>query len=178
VEGWLPRTLQWPAPLELVESRLAAVVPDRPDLAAAASEILARYHALPVAAGDHALVHTDLGLHNLAFEEDGISVAGVFDYDSAAWGDRHHDFRILIYDLERPGLLAAAVESYERATGIALSPERILLYNAVVAFGYLADRLGSRPEERPCGRTLHEDLGWCEWAAETVLGTGRQRFFG
>ncbi|MFL5383759.1 MAG: phosphotransferase family protein [Longimicrobiaceae bacterium] len=178
VEGWLPRTLQWPLAPERVEEQLRAVVPDRPDLAAAAGEVLARYRALSVAAGDHALVHTDLGFHNLAFGEDGISVAGVFDYDSAGWGDRHHDFRILLYDLDHPGLLEAAMEAYERATGISLSRERVLLYNAVVAFGYLADRAGARPEERPCGRTLDEDLRWCESAAANVLGTGWRRLAG
>ncbi|MBW3571058.1 MAG: aminoglycoside phosphotransferase family protein [Gemmatimonadetes bacterium] len=178
VEGWLPRTLTGPLPLERVPPQLEGVVPDRPDLHAAASEVLARYDALSVAPGDHALIHTDVGFHNLAIEKDGISVTGLFDYDSAAWGDRHHDFRILIYDLERPGLLKAAMEAYGRATGIALCSERILLYNAVVAFSYLAYRVGARPEERPCGRTLDEDLRWCEWAAEKVLGTGRRRLFG
>jgi len=173
VEGWLPRTLKWPLAPERVEEQLRVVVPDRPDLAAAAGEVLARYGALSVAAADHALVHTDLGFHNLAFGEDGVSVAGVFDYDGAAWGDRHHDFRILVYDFDHPGLLRAAMEAYERATGILLSRGRILLYNAVVAFGYLADRVGARPDERPCGRTLDEDLRWCEWAAGNVLGAER-----
>lgn len=173
VEGWLPRTPTWPVATERVEPQLEAVVPGRPDLVTAAREVLARYDALSIADRDHALVHTDFGFHNLAFEEDGISVAGVFDYHSAAWGDRHRDFSLLVYDLENPGLLEAAVDTYERTTGVALSYERILLYNAVVAFGYLACRTGTRAEERPCGRTLEEDLRWCEWAGANVLDTAR-----
>ncbi len=53
------------------------------------------------------------------------------------------------------------MDTYEGAT-VALSFEQILLYNAVVAFGYLAHRAGTRPDERSCGRTLAEDVSWCE----------------
>jgi len=44
---------------------------------------------MPVAARDRALVHGDLGLHNLALDPETDAVNGVFDYDGAAWADRH-----------------------------------------------------------------------------------------
>ncbi len=67
------------------------------------------------------------------------------------------------------GLIEAGLASYESATGRALSRERILLYDAARAFCYLAFRRGVAADERWCGRTLAEDVAWCEWAAETVL---------
>jgi aminoglycoside phosphotransferase (APT) family kinase protein len=56
---------------------------------------------MPVAARDRALVHGDLGLHNLALDPETDAVNGVFDYDGAAWADRHHDFRYLPFDVGR-----------------------------------------------------------------------------
>jgi hypothetical protein len=32
-------------------------------------------------------------------------VHGLFDYEGAAWADRHHDFRYLAFDLDRDELL-------------------------------------------------------------------------
>lgn len=179
VAGWLPQTVPWPTTtLEVVPSQIEGVVPDRPDLVSAAEEILARYRSVQVAPQECALLHTDFGLHNLAMADDGVTVVGVFDYATAAWADRHHDLRILVYDVEHPGLLEAAMQAYERATGLVPSIERILLYNAVVAFSYLAYRMGVHPDERWCGRTLAEDLEWCDWAAGNVLGSGTRRAWG
>src|SRR2546427_4524466 len=33
------------------------------------------------------------GFHNLAIDATSLAVSGLFDYDGAAWADRHHDFR-------------------------------------------------------------------------------------
>lgn len=61
-------------------------------------------------------------------------------------------------------MLEAALAVYEPAVGVQLSRQRIYLYNAVRAFGFLAYRLGTPAGEKPCGRTLAEDLRWTRWA--------------
>jgi len=106
------------------------------------------------------LVHTDVGFHNLGIDPQSYTVHGLFDYDGAAWADRHHDFRYLVFDLDRYALLEAAVSAYEPVVGHRIQRERVLLYNAACAVSFLAYRAGTQPEERSCGRTLAEDLRW------------------
>ena len=118
-------------------------------------------------ASERVLDHGDLGLHNLAFVPDTDEVAGVFDYDGAAWADRHQDFRYLVF----PGatdesMLDGALEVYEPLLGLQLDRERIRLGNAACAIGFLAFRCGTPPEERSCGRTLAEDLHWVTHALQ------------
>jgi len=91
-------------------------------------------------------------------------VLGLFDYEGAAWADRHHDFRYLIFDLGRFELLDAAISAYESAIHHRIERRRIFLYNAACAFTFLADRTGTGPEQCPCGRTLAEDLRWSQGA--------------
>jgi aminoglycoside phosphotransferase (APT) family kinase protein len=156
--GWLPRQVAWPEPGEWIRERVPQVVADA-DLIKGIDETLTLYEGLAVDEVDRVLAHTDVGLHNLALEPETLAVRGIFDYNDAAWADRHYDFCYL-FDLDRPELLAAARAVYEAAVGVSLSHRRIVLYNAVSAFSYLAYRLGTSPDERPCGRTLAEDLDW------------------
>jgi aminoglycoside phosphotransferase (APT) family kinase protein len=137
-----------------------------PELVADIHEILTLYEQLAIDEAERALVHTDVGLHNLALEPDTLAVRGIFDFEGAAWADRHHDFRYLVFDVGRFELLEAALAVYEPVVGIRLSRERILLYNAVCAFSFLAQRLGTPPNERSCGRTLAEDLHWTRQAIQ------------
>jgi hypothetical protein len=53
------------------------------------------------------------------------AVNGVFDYDGAAWADRHQDFRYLLFDIGREDMLDAAPEVYEPAAGRHLDRGRI-----------------------------------------------------
>lgn len=128
------------------------------------------YENIVVEEADRVLVHADLGLHNIAFDAESGNVNGIFDYDGAAWADRHHDFRYLVLDFESRTLLEAAIDAYESAGGRAVRRERVLLYNAACAIGYLAFRFGRAPEERWCGRTLAEDLSWSRGA---IAAAGR-----
>ena len=91
-------------------------------------------------------------------------VNGVFDYDGAAWADRHHDFRYLLFDVGREDMLDSALRIYEPAVARSLDRNRIRLYNAACAIGYLAFRAGVPPEQKSCGRTLVEDLQWVRTA--------------
>ena len=49
--------------------------------------------------------------------------------------------------------------------------ERVLLYNAACALTFLAARVDTRPEERPCGRTLVEDLRWARIAVARAMAS-------
>jgi aminoglycoside phosphotransferase (APT) family kinase protein len=127
--------------------------------------VIERYEAVTVGAQDNALVHGDIGLHNLALDPLSDAVNGIFDYDSAAWADRHHDFRYLIFDMDREDMLDSALEVYQSATGLQISRNRVRLYNAACSISFLAFRMGTPPHQKSCGRTLAEDLKWVHSAS-------------
>jgi aminoglycoside phosphotransferase (APT) family kinase protein len=172
VAGWLPETLSWPEPLAVVRRDLPAVVDD-PSLLAAIERALRRYEEqeAAVAAGDRVLVHGDLGFHNVAVDPATDELLGVFDYDGAAWADRHHDFRYLVFGDDDESVLDGALGVYEPATGTRIDRSRVRLCNAAGAIGFLAYRRGVPPETRSCGRTLEEDLRWTR-AALSAIGLG------
>jgi hypothetical protein len=163
IDGWLPAAPPWPEPSNWSRQRLPQVIDDR-GLLAEIGDVLDNYDGMVVAADDQVLVHSDLGLHNIAVDAETDDVRGVFDYDSASWADRHHDFRYLIFNHERDDALDAALELYEPAIGRALCRDRIRLYNAACAISFLAFRAGAPAAQRSCGRTLAEDLSWVRGA--------------
>jgi Phosphotransferase enzyme family len=169
VAGWLPQRLPWPEAGDWIRERIPQVVDD-PKLIPAIERTLAIYEAATIDPGDRVLLHGDLGLHNVVVDPVTLEVRGVFDYDGAAWADRHHDFRYLFLDIGQEELLEAALAVYEPVVGRTLSRERIWLYNTACAISYLAYRRGVPPEQRYCGRTLAEDLGWVRSGIER-LGT-------
>lgn len=167
VLNWLPRQVSWPLARSWIEQRLPKVIDDQ-QLQRELVTTFARYEAAPVPETDRVLVHADLGPHNLAVDPSSFALRGVFDYEGAAWGDRHHDFRYLVFDFEDLTMLNAAIASYRAGGGPAIDRERVLLYNAACAICYLAFRDGAAPEERPAGRTLAEDLRWVQLAIARV----------
>jgi Ser/Thr protein kinase RdoA (MazF antagonist) len=168
VAGWLPRRPAWPESREWVRDRLRSVVDDA-RLTADAEAVMSDYEAVEVSEGDRALVHTDVGFHNLGIDPTSHAIHGIFDCDGAAWADRHHDFRYLVFDHDRYELLEAALSAYEPVAGRRIQRERVLLYNAACALSCLAYRAGTAPEERSCGRTLAEDLRWSRHAIAKVV---------
>ncbi len=169
VDGWLPLRPDWPQPREWVCERLKTVVDD-PALIATAAEVMEAYEGVSVSEADRALVHADVGFHNLAIDPASQTVRGIFDYEEAAWADRHHDFRYLVFDLDRYELLDAALSVYEPMVGYRIERDRVLLYNAACAVTFLAYRAGTGPEDRSCGRTLAEDVRWSRHAIARALG--------
>ena len=167
VTGWLPRRVAWPEPGHWICERLPQVVSD-PALVRLMEQVIERYEVVPVGPADRALIHGDVGLHNLALNPETDAVNGIFDYDSAAWADRHHDFRYLLFDAEPEDMLDSALEVYEPATGLQINRDRVRLYNAACAISYLAFRIGTPPDQRSCGRTLSEDLRWARIALSKI----------
>jgi hypothetical protein len=168
VSEWLPATPSWPEPRDWISERLPGVVDDA-DLIARAGDVMEAYESVSVEETDRALVHTDVGFHNLGIDPRSLAVHGIFDYDGAAWADRHHDFRYLVFALDRYDMLGAATSVYEALVGCPIRRDRVLLYNAACAISYLAYRAGTEPEERSCGRTLAEDLRWSRHAIAKAL---------
>jgi len=163
VTGWLPWRVAWPEGSDWIRERLPGVV-EHDDLVVVMERTIERYEAVAVDVGDRVLVHGDVGLHNLALDPQTDTVNGIFDYDGAAWADRHHDVRYLLFDVGREDMLDAALEVYEPAIGRTLDRDRIRLYNAACAISYLAFRSGTPPDQKSCGRTLAEDLRWVRTA--------------
>jgi hypothetical protein len=167
-EGWLPTRLSWPEPGDWIRERLPDVVDDKP-LIADIERLLPLYEEVEVEPADRVLVHADLGLHNIAVDPATHEVRGVFDYGGAAWADRHHDFRYLVFDRPGEDMLEAALAVYEPAVGRKLNRQRIRLYNAVCAACFLAFRRGIPADEKWCGRTLAEDVAWVRGALGSAL---------
>jgi hypothetical protein len=167
VTGWLPRRPAWPMPGDWIRERLPDVVDDR-ELLSAIEGVFRAYESTALNPADCALVHADLGLHNLPLDNATDQVTGVFDYDEAAWTDPHHDFRYLVFDFERPDMLEAALAVYEPAVGRTIDRTRVRLYNAACAISFLALRVGIPADKHSCGRTLDEDLRWVRGAVSRV----------
>jgi Ser/Thr protein kinase RdoA (MazF antagonist) len=168
VASWLPQRPEWPERRDWIEERLRTVVDDA-RLIDRALATIDDYESVAVDDADRALVHADLGFHNLALDPASGAVNGVFDYAGAAWADRHHDFRYLVFDSAPHTLLEAAAAAHEPAVGRAIRRDRVLLYNAACAIAFLAFRAGVPPDVSWCGRTLAEDLRWSS-AAITASG--------
>jgi hypothetical protein len=167
VAGWLSERIAWPESGSWMRERLPRVVNDDA-LVNAMLEVIKRYEAVPVGTNDRVLIHGDVGLHNIALDPETDTINGIFDYDSAAWADRHHDFRYLLFDVEREDMLDAALEVYEPINGRRIDRERVRVYNAVCAVSYLALRGAIPADQKSCGRTLAEDIRWARVALSKV----------
>lgn len=155
----LPRRVSWPESSEWIRERLPRVIDDA-ELIGAIDGALARFDAFAAPESDRVLVHTDVGLHNLAFDPASLEVRGIFDFAEAAWADRHWDLRHLVWRGGAAATLTAAIASYAGSGGGPLSRARLVLYNAATAFSYLAFRDGIAAEQVWCGRTLAQDVAW------------------
>ena len=163
--GWLPVVPGWPSWDDI--PCLPQVVDDV-ELLARIDAALRSYANATRDVCDPVLVHADLGPHNIAVDPASHRLNGVFDYQGAAFGDRHHDFTYLIFQTAEEPMLDGALAVYEPATGIRIDRERVRLFNAVSAIGFLASRHGHAADEAWCGRTLAEDLAWTDAALRLI----------
>ena len=165
VAGWLPTAPAWPLPRSVMDARLPAVAIE-PDLRSRIGRLLDLYDDWSAGSQDRVLIHGDFGFHNVAIEPVTGQIVGVFDYDGAAWADRHLDFRYLTFGAVQDSLLDETILAYCGATGVALDRNRVLLSNAAAAVSHLADRAGFGEDEVIGGRTLAGDLRWTRWALD------------
>ncbi|MGC1460458.1 MAG: aminoglycoside phosphotransferase family protein [Steroidobacteraceae bacterium] len=161
--GQWPTVPSWPRPEDL--PGLSQVIADA-GLQARIKEALRRHAQLTRSVEDPVLAHCDLGPHNMVFDPISGRLVGIFDYGAAVFGDRHHDFKYMVFQLSDEHLLEGALAVYEPLTGITIDRDRIRLLNAIAAIGYLAFRHGHAPEENWCGRTLAMDLSWTHSALD------------
>jgi aminoglycoside phosphotransferase (APT) family kinase protein len=168
VECWLPRSPAWPESREWIRERLPRVVDDV-ELIMRADLVMEAFEAVSVEEADRVLVHADLGLHNLGIDAKTFALRGIYDYEGAAWADRHHDFQYLVFGHDHYELLNAATSVYEETTGHRIRRDRVFLYNAACAITFLAFRHGVEPATRWCGRTLAEDVNWSRKAIDKAL---------
>ena len=73
---------------------------DDPGLIASAEAVVDAYESVPVSEADRALVHTDVGFHNLGIDPSRTPYRAS-STTRGRWADRHHDFRYLVFDLDR-----------------------------------------------------------------------------
>jgi aminoglycoside phosphotransferase (APT) family kinase protein len=163
--GWLPTVPNWPRPDDL--PHLVEVIDD-PSLLARIDQALQRRAESRQGLQDPVLAHADVGLHNIAVDPVSYRVVGLFDYEGAVFGDRHHDFAYMAFPSAKEPMLEGARVTYESATGVEIDRDRVRLLNAVAAIGFLAFRHGHSPDETWCGRTLAQDLAWTKDALERV----------
>lgn len=166
IESVVQHKPDWPESRTWIVERLPRVVDDR-SLIEKADHVLRRCESLRIDDEDRVLIHGDLGMHALAYDADSFRINGLFDFEGAAYADRHHDFRYLIFG-NSTTMLDAALTEYERITHRILNRDRIFLYHAACALSYLAFRVGHTPEEDWCGRTLEEDLKWSKGAVGNI----------
>jgi aminoglycoside phosphotransferase (APT) family kinase protein len=162
---WLARV---PGPHSAAIANLPKVIEDS-RLLARIGRALEHWKEVALNVSDAVLVHGDLSASNLAVSAVTGEVQGVFDYGDAVFGDRHQDFKYLLFHgAEEQVMLEAAIRSYEGATRIILDRGRIRYFNAIGAIGFLGFRFGHAPEEPWCGRTLEEDVEWTTTALEAA----------
>jgi len=147
----------------LAEPALRAVVPSLPDeLRALADAALDRYAALPP--DDLVLVHNDVAIHNLAFDPVTLRVVGVFDFEGAACGGRHLDFKYV--PSYGPNITTHVLAHYRALTEIAISPARMRLLQFATALSYWEWRERDPADhDANSGRDRDIALAWVGMAA-------------
>ncbi|HEY0961918.1 MAG TPA: aminoglycoside phosphotransferase family protein, partial [Pseudomonadales bacterium] len=110
VSGWLPARPNWPEPLAVMRENLPLVLEARSPLLPRLNALLRHYEALIDRQHDPVPAHTDLGFHNLVVDPESGLPRGVIDFDSAAYVDRHLDFRYCVLDTPDTALLDRALK--------------------------------------------------------------------
>jgi hypothetical protein len=161
--GWLRQQVPWPETGAWIGERLPRVIDDR-GLIRALADVIEEYEGVAVDPADRALVHGDLEAFTTWRSIRPMQSTASSTTTALPGRDRHHDFRYMLFDVEREDMLDAALRIYEPAVARSLDRNRIRLYNAACAIGFLAFRAGVPPEQKSCGRTLVEDLHWARTA--------------
>jgi aminoglycoside phosphotransferase (APT) family kinase protein len=132
-----------PLPLAVADlhRRLAGCLPE-PALAPALDAVLERCAALGEEEGaGRVLIHGDPCAANLVIDPEAGRLVGMFDFEYAAWADRHEDF----YSLHSFGdaFTERALDAYAAASGVRPSIRWAALHHVYAAFYALAGALAT-----------------------------------
>ena len=116
---------------------------------------------------DYAFLHGDLGSHNLVLDDKG-RISGLFDFEEACLGDRHHEFRWLPSFGE--DFMARALATYRRKTDARVDVGRVRRLHALCAMAQLGWGLRAPDQHHRTGRTLAQTRAWAEGAIDAVSG--------
>lgn len=81
------------------------------------------------------VLHGDMHGHNVVVSHDGAELLLVADFESAALGDRHYDFRYLPSLRRDVAWLRRAAARYEATSGAELSMARVMAWHVRTALG-------------------------------------------
>lgn len=123
------------------------------------------HQARSVTPTDCTFLHGDLGSHNLVVDDAG-RIGGLFDFEEACFGDRHHDFRWLPSFGE--DFMARAFAAYQEQTGAIVDVDRVRHLHALVALAQLGWGLRAPDEHHRTGRTVAQTRRWAESAIDAV----------
>ena len=136
--------------------RLVGCLPD-PALAPALDAVLERCVALGEEEAGRVLIHGDPCAANLVIDPESGRLVGMFDFEYAAWADRHDDF----YALHSFGdvFTERALAAYAAASGVRPSLRRAAAYHVYAAFYALAEALTAGDPGK-----VAKQLGWVHGA--------------
>jgi aminoglycoside phosphotransferase (APT) family kinase protein len=89
----------------------------------------------PAAAPEPIVVHGDLHGYNQVWDGSTLELRAVVDFEESGAGDPHFDFRYLPGNSSTVDLVLAVVASYEGASGVRLSLDRIMAWHTLSCLG-------------------------------------------
>ena len=123
------------------------------------------YQARSVTRTDCTFLHGDLGSHNLIVDDDG-RISGLFDFEEACFGDRHHEFRWLPSFGE--DFMARAFAAYQQEKDAIVDVDRVRRLHALIAMAQLGWGLRAPDQHHRTGRTVAETRHCAERAVDAV----------
>lgn len=158
-------------PLDVIREKLARYLPDE-YLKAQIYCLIDKINDIEVSKEDLVFLHGDFGVHNMALNPESLELNGIFDFEEASFGDRHWDLKYLYSYSET--FISNLLHEYQEVTGVTLSKDKLVLYHALTATAFLANRIDQPAGDYICGRTLEQDLRWTNEAvrrAWSIYGT-------
>ncbi|PYM94336.1 MAG: hypothetical protein DME04_08700 [Candidatus Rokuibacteriota bacterium] len=133
--------------------RGAEAMPDR----AIALALIEAHRAQVVAPADRTFLHGDVGSHNLVVDGTG-RIAGLFDFEESAAGDRHHEMRWLPSYGDR--FVRRVLEVYRARTDAVIDEVRLKRAHALAALAQYGWALRRPDEQHRTGRTPDQTRAW------------------